>query len=73
LEADEKYQIKVTEATQPKGGDQEDRNYKQEYVEEMKEIGLEEIMKRNISHILKEYQRDTDDNKNKDKKAEFDL
>ena len=43
--------------------DEETSNFKEEYVEEMKEIGLEEIIARNLSYLLMEFERDHSESK----------
>lgn len=78
MEPDEKYKINVTQITGDKPHEEdknnekeekdEDPNLKQEFNEEVKEIDIPDIIKRNLSHVLMEFERDSID-----KKVDFDL
>lgn len=60
MDPDEKYQIKVTSLKPEKDKDteekQENPNYSDKYVKDVEEIGFEEIIKRNLSCLLKQYE-----------------
>ena len=80
LEPDESYNIKVTPIDLPKSDDssadhpgffnEENKNYCEEYNEEVKDMNIESIIEQNLSYELMLYETDLEE---KNKTAEFDL